>query len=442
MKYSNSRHFSMSNRKAAVAPLFAFLLPALLALCALAINVSQLQLTSTELKIATDVAAHAGGRAMSLEQSTDAAWDAVTWAASLNDVAGRPLIVPEDENHIQFGQSTRSQGGHGRYDFTVVSRAAVDNGSESANSVSVIGEVDLPLFFRGLRRNTGNSTGDTSSTESITNVDLSRRSTATQVDRDIALILDRSGSMLFFKDEPALRNAIVALFNAQLIGFNEGSAAVRSLYNRRYSENVINRLYQFFGNEFGEYAEDWMDNQSYSQNNSTGAPRHSRWALMLEGVDAFVEVLEATDQNELVSLTTFQAVATHDIPLTKNYDEIHDAIEEISPFGGTAIGTGMETGLPPIISGANSRTFAAKTIVVLTDGDSNNGRNPADVVRDIRLSSNVTIHTVTFTEGAVQGPMMEVARLGGGRHYHAENGDLLIDTFEEIANNLPTVLTQ
>ena len=441
MKYSNSRHFSMSNRKAAVAPLFAFLLPALLALCALAINVSQLQLTSTELKIATDVAAHAGGRAMSLEQTTEAAWDAVTWAASLNDVAGRPLIVPEDENHIQFGRSTRSQGGHGRYDFNVVSRAAVDNGSESANSVSVIGEVDLPLFFRGLRRNTGNSTGGTSSTESITNVDLSRRSTATQVDRDIALILDRSGSMLFFKDEDALFNAIVTLFRANQIHLSEGQAAVRSLYNRRYSDNVINKLYTL-GDEFGEYADDWMDKRSYSQSQSTGAPRHSRWALMLEGVDAFVEVLEATDQDELVSLTTFQASATFDIPLTKNYDEIHDAIEDISPFGGTAIGTGMETGLPPIISGANSRTFAAKTIVVLTDGDNNNGRNPADVVRDIRLGTNVTIHTVTFTEGAVQGPMMEVARLGGGRHYHAENGDLLIDTFEEIANNLPTVLTQ
>ena len=428
MKYSNSRLFAVTNRKAAIAPLFAFLLPALLALCALAINVSQLQLTSTELKIATDVAAHAGGRAMSLEQNTEAAWAAVTWAASLNDVAGNPLIVPEDEDHIQFGRSVRTENGHGKYDFNFVSRSSVDNGRETANSVAVVGEVNLPLFLRGL--------------PGITNVDTSRRSTATQVDRDIALVLDRSGSMLFFKDEQALRNAIVALFNAQLIGFNEGSAAVRSLYNRRYSDNVINRLYQFFGNEFGEYAEDWMDNQSYSQNNSTGAPRHSRWALMLEGVDAFIEVLESTDQDELVSLTTFQASATFDVPLTNNYDEIHDTIESISPFGGTAIGTGMETGLPPIISGANSRTFAAKTIVVLTDGDNNNGRDPADVVRDIRLASNVTIHAVTFTEGAVQGPMMEVARLGGGRHYHAENGDLLVDTFAEIANNLPTVLTQ
>ena len=427
----------MSNRKAAVAPLFAFLLPALLALCALAINVSQLQLTSTELKIATDVAAHAGGRAMSLEQSTDAAWDAVTWAASLNDVAGRPLIVPEDENHIQFGQSTRSQGGHGRYDFNVVSRAAVDNGSESANSVSVIGEVDLPLFFRGLRRNTGSSPA----TESITNVDLSRRSTATQVDRDIALILDRSGSMLFFKDDDALIDGLNTLFQAGQIGLDERNAAVPFLLNRRYSDNVINQLYTL-GDEFGEYAEDWMEKRSYSQSQSTGAPRHSRWALMLEGVDAFVEVLETTDQDELVSLTTFQATATFDVPLTSNYDEIHDAIEEISPFGGTAIGTGIETGLPPIISGANSRTFAAKTIVVLTDGLNNNGRNPADVVRDIRLGNNVIIHTVTFTEGADQASMMEVAQLGGGRHYHAENGDLLIDTFAEIANNLPTVLTQ
>ena len=427
MKYSNSRLFAVTNRKAAIAPLFAFLLPALLALCALAINVSQLQLTSTELKIATDVAAHAGGRAMSLEQNTQAAWDAVTFAASLNDVAGNPLVVPENEDHIQFGRSTRTQGGHGRYDFNLVSRADVDNGTELANSVSVVGEVNLPLFLRGL--------------PGITNVDTSRRSTATQVDRDIALVLDRSGSMLIFKDDNAMFNAIVTLFQNGQITLSEGQAAVRSLYNRRYSDNVINQLYTL-GNEFGEYADDWMEKRSYSQFNSTGAPRHSRWALMLEGVDAFVEVLEATDQDEKVSLTTFQASATFDVPLTNSYDEIHDTIESISPFGGTAIGTGMETGLPPIISGANARTFAAKTIVVLTDGDNNNGRDPADVVRDIRIANNVTIHTVTFTSGANQAPMMEVARLGGGRHYHAENGDLLIDTFAEIANNLPTVLTQ
>jgi hypothetical protein len=55
---------------------------------------------------------------------------------------------------------------------------------------------------------------------------------------------------------------------------------------------------------------------------------------------------------------------------------------------------------------------------------------------------NLTIHTVTFGEGADQDLMQDVAVIGGGNHYHAANGSELVAIFEEIANNLPTILTQ
>jgi hypothetical protein len=54
----------------------------------------------------------------------------------------------------------------------------------------------------------------------------------------------------------------------------------------------------------------------------------------------------------------------------------------------------------------------------------------------------VTIHTVTFGAGADQDAMQSVAEAGYGRHYHAEDGDELVEIFEEIANNLPTILTE
>jgi hypothetical protein len=38
--------------------------------------------------------------------------------------------------------------------------------------------------------------------------------------------------------------------------------------------------------------------------------------------------------------------------------------------------------------------------------------------------------------------MQQVASIGGGKHYHAATGDQLIAIFEEIANNLPTILTK
>ena len=56
-------------------------------------------------------------------------------------------------------------------------------------------------------------------------------------------------------------------------------------------------------------------------------------------------------------------------------------------------------------------------------------------------SSNLNIQTVTFGGGADQETMQEVAVTGLGRHYHADSGDELVSAFEEIANNLPTILT-
>ena len=58
-------------RAGAIMPMFALLLPVLLIFAGFAVNLAYMQLCSTELKIATDAAAHAGGRAMSLRQTSD-----------------------------------------------------------------------------------------------------------------------------------------------------------------------------------------------------------------------------------------------------------------------------------------------------------------------------------------------------------------------------------
>ncbi|CAN0494214.1 unnamed protein product, partial [Hapterophycus canaliculatus] len=49
---------------------------------------------------------------------------------------------------------------------------------------------------------------------------------------------------------------------------------------------------------------------------------------------------------------------------------------------------------------------------------------------------------ITFGGGANQDAMREVATIGQGKHYHANSGSELVSKFEEIANNLPTILTK
>ena len=66
--YKSHKIEKRSNRRGAVIPMFAILLPVLLIFCGFAINLAYMQVASTEMKIATDCAAHAGGRAMSVSQ--------------------------------------------------------------------------------------------------------------------------------------------------------------------------------------------------------------------------------------------------------------------------------------------------------------------------------------------------------------------------------------
>ena len=432
-------------RRGAVLPLFALLLPILVILCGLAVNTAYVQLISTEMKIATDCAAHAGGRAMSISQSTEAAYSMIEANAAANTVGGYPLGVTMTEDFVQFGRSTRQ--GQGRYDFTQVARSAVDNGSARATSISVLASMEVPMLFNAIPGHA--------------NVAASRKSVAMQVDRDIALVLDRSGSMLFYKDEVALNDALWDLYNTwesrwvdgywnyhwywgwywvngywtydRKISWSEYDNATDDLYDRWYSNNVINSLNDIDSDMY-EY--------TYDHRYSSTAYRHSRWFYLDMGVDAFLNVLDDTDQEEYVSLVTFASDATLEYSLKKDYTSIRDKVATMSPYGATAVGTGMETGLPPIISGSNARPFAAKTIVVLTDGVSNTGTDPVTAVEGIVDDEAVTIHTVTFTQGADQDKMEDVADAGGGKHYHAEDGEELVEIFEEIANNLPTILTQ
>lgn len=141
----------------------------------------------------------------------------------------------------------------------------------------------------------------------------------------------------------------------------------------------------------------------------------------------------------------------YDQPYSGTSLSLRDILPTICPYGGTAIGNSLREGVTLIRnpSTANpdgrSRPFAAKTIVVLTDGDNTVGDDPVGVARDELANEDVIVHTITFTPGVSQAgrnAMDDVAESGRGNHYHTDSGAGLSTIFEEIANNLPTIITQ
>ncbi len=445
-------------RKGAILPLFAILLPVLVILCAFAINVAYMQVTRTELKIATDASARAGGRAWSVTQDVGTAAVYARKAASQNFVGGKRFKIRNSD--ISFGSSVRANNGKGRYEFVEKPRADVASGSVAANSIQVFGD-----------KRVGSSAGPVqlllSGIHSDDRFQPVTQSICTQLDRDIALVLDRSGSMvagiydhdmleylhdLRLKGKITLDDLVNASYGTKSDFAKKHYPEVtkKNLYARKISRRLqwqlrkaaqtdpVAQTYREYCYDIGKYT------SPNAASSKSPAPRHSRWALLCEAVQAFTDVLLDTDQEELVSLGTFASQARLDVMLTDGtfrYEEINKALQ-MRPYGGTAIGRGLQATLPSLVgSGSGSRPFAKKTVVVLSDGKENTGIGSQGVAKEIVAGNDVVIHTVTFSPGADQKTMKSVADIGGGKHYHANDGNSLIEIFREIANNLPTIMT-
>ena len=174
-----------SRRRGGMIVLIAVCLPIFLACAAFAVNVAYIDLTRTELRTATDFAARAAGRTLSATGDQTAAIAMAQQAASRNEVAGAPLQL--DNSDIEFGFADRANENQ-RYLYTA--------GNVGANSVRVTGLLSS-VSLNGLRALPFANAFDRSQ------FGAQQRAIATQVDRDICIVIDRSGSMAFGVTETA-----------------------------------------------------------------------------------------------------------------------------------------------------------------------------------------------------------------------------------------------
>jgi len=150
--------------------------------------------------------------------------------------------------------------------------------------------------------------------------------------------------------------------------------------------------------------------------------------------------LELTPQQERVSMTTYATHAQKRVAMTTDLQSINQTLAQISPAGMTAIGRGMQTGLTTF-SDPGARPFALRGMVVMTDGIHNTGVTPLSVVPSV-TAQNVVIHTITFSTGANQNAMKQVATQGGGMHVHANTNAQLAEAFRLIAQQLAVLLIE
>ncbi len=223
----------------------------------------------------------------------------------------------------------------------------------------------------------------------------SQIATATQAELDISLVIDRSGSMAFGSDEPVSSTSPPKSAPAGWV--------------------------------FGD-----------------PVPPGSRWLEAVAAVKDFLDVLKTSTARETVGLTSYSTDAINDLPLTNDYKSVTDALTVYSNAfqeGATNIGDGIGFGVNNLLTSPDRRKWAVRVMIVLTDGIHNWGPDPVGMTY-YAADNNVVVYTVTFSMEADQARMQDVAAVGSGRHYHATDAKSLKKAFQDIARNLPVLLTE
>ena len=376
------------NRKGAIIVLAAFILAMMSVIAALCLNTAYIELAKTEMRLATDAAAKAASIQLGQTGDKIEARNKAKQICQRHFVAGEKLKLRNIDVH--FGQAFVQNDG--TYGFT--------DGAEPYNSVKVeasfarrAGQVAaLPALGGFLGRD---------------EFTLFEESIATRIDNDIALVVDRSGSMAW---------------------------------------DLSNEEFSYPGDLNGKSA---IQNYFLPPH-----PTLSRWNALENAIDTFLTVLDDNPYEPRVSLVSYASnfefgdfqslVSTVDQELTHNFGDIRNALTAIGSkpvIGNTNISAGLRDGINTVTAQAASRPNASHSVVLLTDGVMTQGDDPVALAA-VALSQNITVHTITFSDHADQVLMQQVAAAGGGEHYHAPDEATLTEVFRQLAETLPAMLVQ
>jgi len=359
--------------------LLLFLLPIIILFAGFAVDVSYVQRVRSELRAATDISCKAAAATLSKSQDLTAARNAAIAVASQNLVAGQPLTL--DPANIEFGQAIRQSDG---------SFSFVSGGSGLTNAVRILGSRSASSADGPVNAYFGNFYGRTHYEPEV-------ESFAAFVDVDICLVLDRSSSMKEVVDSTS-----------------------------------------------------YITDPAYMDNPPDA---NSRWVALDGAVRQFLAIMNGSAASEQVALVTFASdyddttngvmnlKASVDCNLTYNMSNIESPMDDRLTTiwnGNTNIHEGITFG-QNVLTGGSARPLAQKIMVVFTDGVYTDGPEPTPAAV-LAADEGITIHTITFSDGADQTTMQAIAAATGGTHYHADTAADLDSIFREIAASLAVLI--
>ena len=464
------RHIQ-KGRRGKIVVLAAFLMILMMGMVAFGVDVGYMALTKTELQTSTDAAALAG--AGELVNGTDAAQTAAMTFLAANKAGGHTLTATNAT--FQFGSWDNLN-----HSFT--------QSNETPNAIKLTTSLtQQPLFFgKVLGRQTFNTGAE---------------SVATYQPREIALVLDYSGSMTYdstFRNISLIGQSAVET-NIQQIYTQLGSPTFGSLtytpvsYGTTSTSNssiksyfgLTSVPYPYPGGSWDEFI-DFVQSDSYV--NSAGyrckygyltwvnyilSSRYSNAdtpalkncseqpvTALKDAVDVFLEFLDYNSTDDRVSLSIYtysDGTAILEKALTKDFAAISTICRgrqagHYIPY--TNISAGMTKGRVDLQN--NARVAAARLLVVMTDGVVNRptGNTTTDknlVISEANLCASAKIPVVTICVGALADTalMQQVADITGGVAFVIPGGQPIENVqaqleavFVQVASDRPLQIVQ
>jgi Ca-activated chloride channel family protein len=401
---SGPRSRSEHQRSGAAHVLIAAMMLTFMIVAAMIVDFAYMQLIRTELRTAADAAAKAGAEALTRTQDGNQARAAAVQYAALNKVGNRPYAI--STNDVTLGRVTGQA--NGSWTFTA--------NATPPNSVRVNAKVGhggttaaIPTFFAPAL---GYAPFATSS-----------QATAGQQTVEVCLCIDRSGSMMW-----------------DMSGHEWSYPSPNPLLHAawRYPDSL---------------------QRNYCSPPQTTA---SRWAIVLSAVGIFLNEAGQFPHPPRTSLVTWSSALTlsyfpntsytlvdtdYGLPAeagfnwSTNRNAVESALANRSSnaiAGGTTMSAGIDRAVS-VLTGANSLPLSNKIIILLTDGQWNAGRNPVLAAQDA-AAAGIRIHCVSMITSS-QPTLTNVANITGGQYYATSNSAQLQAAFQDLARNLPIVLT-
>jgi Ca-activated chloride channel family protein len=134
---------------------------------------------------------------------------------------------------------------------------------------------------------------------------------------------------------------------------------------------------------------------------------------------------------------------------TVERDPVRTAVEQLAADGGTATGDALDSALRALGTRGDDAPPAA--VVLLSDGATQTGRDPADVAREAK-AAGVPVYTVALgtPEGQVEAngqilpvppdpdALRDVAQQSGGAAFAAEDAGALDEVYERLGSQIGT----